>query len=155
MLAVNAYFKSSNPVERQISNLAYAEFKIRGRKCYSLEGVYQGIKRSGEDMQIHIFSTHGLNAKNMSKPTKFAYFDGLKVKAGSLDHHKLIFEAQICKYTQDMKSFEALMATGQSAITHNVGRDSEVYPAKVYCKHLTKIRSMLVSGELQFIGVQE
>ena len=68
---VNAYFKSKNPIERQLSNLAYSPFIIEGRECLSLEGFYQGIKRSGEDSQNHVFMTFGMQAKGLSKNTKF------------------------------------------------------------------------------------
>lgn len=148
LMAVNAYFKSKNNNERQISNLAYAEFYIDGRFCHSLEGFYQGIKRSGEDMQNKIFQSFGNYAKKLGKPTEFIYFGDLKLRAGSKEHHELIFRAQVCKYTQCKKSREALISTGDSAITHNVGRDSKVYPAKVFCKHLTTIRSMIAKGEI-------
>jgi len=147
-MAVNAYFKSKNKIERQISNLAHSVFVIEGRTCYSLEGFYQGTKRSGDDAQNHVFQTFGLNAKNLSKPTKFIYFNGKKYKAGSKEHHELVFQAQICKYTQCEKSRQALIDTGDSAITHNVKTDSILYPAKVYCKHLTTIRSMIAKGEI-------
>lgn len=144
----NASYRSSNPIERQISNLAISPFVIEGRSCLSLEGFYQGIKRSGEAIQDSIFQTFGLNSKSKTKPTNYVYFNGRKLRCGSADHHELIFQAQLCKYTQHEDSKKALLATGNSSITHNVGRDSEVYPAKVYCRHLTKIRSMLQSGEL-------
>lgn len=144
----NAYFKSKNPVERQISNLAHSPFIFKGRECLSFEGFYQGIKRSGDDIQNHIFKMFGLYAKSMGKPTKFVYFNGRTLKAGSDEHHELLFQAQIAKYTQHEESKKALLDTGSSRITHNVGRDSEIYPAKVYTKHLTKIRSMLQKGEL-------
>lgn len=147
-MSINAYFKSKNPIERQISNLAYSEFYIEGRLCHSIEGFYQGIKRSGDDIQNHIFQSFGLHAKNMSKPTKHVYFGNKVVKAGSPEHHEIIFQAQVCKYTQCQKSREALLATSSSKITHNVGRDSIFYPAKIYCKHLTTIRSMIQKGEI-------
>jgi hypothetical protein len=41
-----------------------------------------------------------------------------------------------------------LLSTGNAKITHKAGRDSDVYPAKVYTKHLTTIRAMLQKGEL-------
>ena len=145
---LNASFKSKNKIERQISNLAYSEFVIRGRKCHSIEGFYQGIKRSGDEMQDHIFQTFGLNAKKMSKPTKHVYFDGETLKAGSEEHLALVFEAQLCKYTQCEKSRKALVDTGTSKITHHVGRDSLLYPAKTYCKQLTTIRNLIAKGEL-------
>lgn len=145
---VNASFKSKNKTERQLSNLAYSEFVIRGRKCHSIEGFYQGIKRSGDDMQDHIFQTFGLHAKGMGKPTKHVYFDGKTYQAGSEEHIALIFEAQVCKYTQCGKSRKALMDTGTAKITHHVGRDSILYPAKMYCKQLTTIRTMIAKGEV-------
>jgi predicted NAD-dependent protein-ADP-ribosyltransferase YbiA (DUF1768 family) len=145
----NASFGSKNPVERQLSNLSYSEFIFRGRLCHSFEGFYQGIKRSGDDIQNHIFLMFGMYSKKQSKPTKHVYFNGQVLKAGSDAHHDLLFEVQICKYTQHEDSKQALLSTGSSSITHNVGRDSEVYPAKVYCKHLTKIRSMLQNGSLK------
>lgn len=144
----NAYYRSSNSIERQISNLSYSEFIFEGRKCNSFEGFYQGIKGSGEDMQNHVFLMFGMEAKGRSKPTSYVYFNGRKLKAGSKDHHELLFEAQKCKYTQCQKSREALLATGNTKITHKVGRDSDVYPAKVYTKHLTTIRAMIQKGEL-------
>lgn len=143
---VNAYFKSSNKIEKQISNLSHSPFIFEGRECHSFEGFYQGIKRSSEEMQNHVFQTFGLNAKKMSKPTQFIYFNGRKMVAGSKEHHELLLEAQIAKYTQHEKSKTALLATGSSKITHNVGRDSPLYPAKVYTKHLTTVRGMLQKG---------
>lgn len=140
---VNAYFKSKNPVEKQISNLAHSPFMFRGRACLSFEGFYQGIKRSGDDIQNHIFQTFGLNAKNKSKPTKYVYFEDRTIIAGSDEHHDLLFEVQLAKYTQHEESRRALLSTGTAPITHNVGRDSAVYPAKVYCRHLVKVRSLL------------
>lgn len=147
-MAYNAYFKSDNLIERQISNLAHSPFTFQGRLCHSLEGFYQGIKRNGDDIQDYIFQTFGLYAKNYSKPTKFVYFNGEKYKAGGKDHHDLILEAQKCKFSQCEKSREALLATGNSKITHKTGRDSPLYPAKVYCKHLTTVRTLLQKGEL-------
>lgn len=147
-MAYNAYFKSNNGTERQISNLAHSVFTFQGRECHSLEGFYQGIKRNGDDIQNHIFQTFGLHAKNQSKPTKFVYFNGEKYKAGSKEHHNLILEAQKCKFSQCQKSKEALLSTGNSKITHKTGRDSALYPAKVYCKHLTTVRTLLQKGEL-------
>jgi hypothetical protein len=35
----NAYFKSKNPVEKQISNLAHSPFYMDGRLCLSLRRV--------------------------------------------------------------------------------------------------------------------
>jgi len=144
----NAYFRSKNSNERQISNLAYSEFVFMGRKCHSFEGFYQGIKGSGEDMQNHVFLMFGMEAKGRSKPTKHVYFNGSTIKAGSKEHHELLFEVQKCKYTQCKKSREALLSTGTSKITHHAGRDSILYPAKVFTKHLTTIRSMIQKGEL-------
>jgi len=81
-MGYNAYFKSNNLIERQISNLAYSPFYIEGRLCISFEGFYQGIKRNGDGIQDHIFQTFGMDVKNRSKPTKFVYFKGLKIRAG-------------------------------------------------------------------------
>ena len=147
-MAINAYFKSDNPIERQISNLAYSEFIFEGRECHSIEGFYQGIKRSGDDIQNHIFKTFGMYAKNYSKPTKFIFFNGRKIKAGSKEHHALIFEAQKCKYSQHQESRDALLKTGNATITHHTGSDSPLYPRKIYCRHLTTIRSMIQKGKL-------
>ena len=147
-MAYNAYFKSSNGVEKQLSNLAYSEFIFEGRICHSLEGFYQGIKRSGNEIQDHVFQTSGMHAKNYSKPTKFVYFNDRKIQAGSKEHHELIFQAQLCKYTQHEPSRDALLATGNAKITHKTKTDSVLYPAKVYTNHLTTIRSMLQKGKI-------
>lgn len=140
---INAYYRSNNPVERQISNLSDSPFIIDGRICASIEGFYQGIRRSEEDKQNHIFMCYGMDAKNQSTPTKQVYFSGNKYVAGSEEHLDLIFKAQLCKYTQHEESRNALLSTGDARITHKVARDSNMYPAEIYCRHLTKIRSML------------
>lgn len=148
-MVINASFKSNNPIERKLSNLAYSKFVFNGRECHSIEGWYQGIKRKGNDIQNHIFKTHGIYAKKYSKPTKFIYWEDKKIKAGSQEHWDLIFQAQICKYTQDQEAREMLISTGNIPITHKVsGKDSVLYPAKIYCKHLMKIRKMIQNGEL-------
>lgn len=145
----NAFFKSKNPVERQISNLAFSEFEFRGRKCNSFEGFYQGIKRNGDDIQNHIFLKFGLDAKKQGKPTEYVYFEGKKMKAGSKEHHELLLEVQMAKYSQCEKSKEALLSTKNDRITHKTGgKDSVYYPAKVYCRHLTIVRKMLLNNEL-------
>ncbi len=140
---VNAYFKSKNNIERQISNLAHSPFIFEGRSCLSFEGFYQGIKRSGDDIQNHIFMTFGMNAKKKSKPTRYVYYNGKTMLAGSDEHHELLYLVQRAKYFQNKESRDALLATGDSSITHNVGRDSAVYPAKVYCRHLVRVRAEL------------
>jgi predicted NAD-dependent protein-ADP-ribosyltransferase YbiA (DUF1768 family) len=145
---VNAFFKSKNTVERQISNLAHSPFVIDGRECASIEGFYQGIKRAGMDIQDHVFATFGMNAKKQSKPTKHVYFGDFVYEIGSDEHHELIYKAQLCKYTQHQGSREALLSTGNARIRHKAGRDSEFYPARVYCRHLTQIRSLLQKGRL-------
>jgi hypothetical protein len=147
-MALNASFRSNNPNERKVSNLSYSLFFFEGRECHSIEGWYQGTKRSGDDIQDHIFKTSGIYAKNFSKPTNYIYWNSEKIKAGSQSHWDLIFQAQICKYTQDKEAKEALLSSGNSSITHKVGRDSALYPAKIYCQHLAKIRTMLQNGKL-------
>ena len=148
-MAINASFKSKNSTERKLSNLSHTPFVFEGRECDSFEGFYQGIKRSGDDIQNHIFKTSGIYAKNYSKPTKFVYFNGKTFRAGSKEHHELLFQAQLCKYTHNKEAREALLSTGNAKLTHKVGgKDSIFYPARVYTGHLTAIRGMLQRGEV-------
>jgi predicted NAD-dependent protein-ADP-ribosyltransferase YbiA (DUF1768 family) len=147
-VAVNAYFGSNDYREKALSNLSFSPFIFEGKECHSFEGFYQGTKRSGTDMQEHIFKTFGFNAKKKSKPTKNVYWDGQVIKAGSDEHHELLFKVQVCKYTQHQSSRESLLETGSSQIVHRVGRDSIYYPARVYCQQLTKIRSLIQKGQL-------
>lgn len=150
-MAYNIGFRSDNAIERQLSNLAFAHFFIEGRECNSFEGFYMGIKRSGDEIQNEIFKMFGFNAKNRTKKTKHIYFNGRTMQAGSKEHHELLFQAQVAKYTQHKESHDALMATGNTLLYHKVGRDSILYPARVFCRHLTTIRSMLRKGELKFV----
>lgn len=122
---MNISFRSKNPQERILSNLAHTPFtiKINGYefRCNSVEGFWQGLKCKGE-MRKHVFLLSGMGAKRAGSGKRgqsFEFAESL-YRVGSKEHERLIREAIKQKVLQNPDVAQALReSTGR--LTHNVG----------------------------------
>jgi Bacteriophage protein GP30.3 len=129
---MNISYRSKNPQERILSNLAATPFTIviEGQEycCKSVEGFWQGLKCRGP-MREHVFQLTGFAAKKAGKKKAADAFEiaGLPVRVGSSEHEELIKEAIRQKVLQNPKVAEALRGS-RGQLTHNVpGRAKPIF----------------------------
>lgn len=119
---MNVSFRSRDPGERILSNLAHTPFtiEVNGERfeCASVEGFWQGLKCK-DAMRLHVFSLSGMAAKRAGRGKGGRHFDlaGQRFTVGSEEHESLIREAIKQKILQTPKANKALRkAPGTSLI---------------------------------------
>ncbi len=142
---MNISYRSGNPVERILFNLAETPFTItiNGEQfhCRSVEGFWQGLKSKG-DRRAYVFGLAGLAAKNAGRGKRASHFEiaGLTIAVGSAEHEGLIREAVRQKILQNPGAAEALKSS-TGTITHNVSaRNAPIFKME---KMLMAIRKEL------------
>jgi hypothetical protein len=120
----NIDYRSLNPTEKILSNLAHTPFSIEINKqrftCQSVEGFWQGLKLEKEKRE-EVFNLYGFPAKFAGTGIKKESFviAGLFYKTGSKEHETLIYNAVYEKVLQNNEVFDALKETKGNLI-HNV-----------------------------------
>lgn len=120
----NIDFRSSDPIEKILSNLAHTPFTLEVNNqpihCQSVEGLWQGLKLEGEARE-KTFNLYGFSAKFAGKGIKKDTFDlnGLKFKTGSSQHKAIIYNAIYEKVMQNKLVYQALLET-KGNLEHNV-----------------------------------
>jgi hypothetical protein len=120
----NIGFRSSDPIEKILSNLAHTPFKIEINNqiisCQSVEGFWQGLKLEGKERE-KTFQLYGFPAKFAGKGIKRERFEicGLEIETGSIKHRMLIHNAVYEKVVQNKLVYNALIET-KGQLVHNV-----------------------------------
>ncbi|MBQ7880700.1 MAG: hypothetical protein IJ358_02530 [Clostridia bacterium] len=120
-------FKHSN--SKVLSNLYPMEFKFRGKKVKSIEGVLQGIKYKDKRTQnlilkysgIDAYHTRACNEMDFWGKTGVLYWQGKPMDRHSEVYQNFIDELYISA-TKNPLYVRALMATGDKYILHHIGR---------------------------------
>ena len=138
---MNISFRSKNPQERILSNLAHTPFTftINGHefRCNSVEGFWQGLKCKGE-MRLHVFLLSGMGAKRAGSGKRGQSFEfaGANYKVGSKEHENLIRQAIKQKVLQNPDVAEALRESS-GRLTHNVsGRGKPIFKMEKMCESI-------------------
>ena len=134
-----------------LSNLSPHTFTFRGVECGSMEGLLQGLKFKGKDMQREICSLAGMKAKKSGakknwQRTQLLWWQGEPMKRQSKVYQDLLDEAYLAMFTQNEKARKALLASRDAKLTHSIGRPNPketVLTTKEFCSRLTKIRATL------------
>lgn len=141
---------------RQLSNFALSPFVIDGVKCASMEGFIQALKRKDQGVQEYGCTLVGIGAKRWGSgikwwnrpPEKQLWWRGQGFPTHGRTHLELIELALRAKFTQHDGSKRALLATGDSKLTHSIGRNSNTsLKASDFCGLLMQIRSELQKEE--------
>lgn len=138
--------QSIAPKFAPISNLAHTPFELNGQPYASIEGFWQGLKRSDPAERRAMAKLWGGEAKgrggSVDQPAEFT-FEGVLFKAGSPEHWALMRAACQAKFTQHEEARMALLATGERWLTHKVRRDSRTIPGAIMADIWMRIRSGL------------
>ena len=75
------------------------------------------------------------------------WWKGQAIPYGSPEHHQLIERAIRAKFEQNADAMEALLATKELVLTHDLGSpDDSALPATVFCAILTQIREEAIQA---------
>lgn len=128
---INAYSGSNVSIARVLSNLYPMEFKFRGKKVKSIEGVLQGVKYKDKHTQNLVLNYSGVNAYHIRAcneidfwgNTGFLYWQGKAMKRDS-EEYQLFIDELYFSASQNPLFARALLATGNKYLLHHIGRDN-------------------------------
>lgn len=135
-----------------LSNFTPHPFIFEGVKVSSMEGWLQSLKFSNPDMQVHVCTLIGFKAKCAGREKKWfrtqtLYWQGKEYKRDSADYQTLLDRAYWAMFNQNEGFRKALEASGESTLTHSIGKTSErvtVLTVREFCGRLTRLRAGLL-----------
>lgn len=135
-----------------LSNFAPHKFIIDGVECSSMEGFLQSLKFKSIEMQTEVCKLVGKAAKFKGKKknwrvTQTLYWRGVEYKRNSDEYQALLDKAYNCLFEQSESFRNALKATGQSSITHSIGKNKineTILTQTEFCSRLLKLRNKFV-----------
>lgn len=138
-----------------LSNFSPHPFVFRGIPVNSMEGFLQGLKFKNPEMQKSVFLLVGFKAKMKGKNKKWwrdqvLWFQGKKIDRHSEEYQDLLDEAFNALFSQNNSAKKALIASGNSTLTHSIGKNDShrtVLTVREFCSRLTKIREDLIKKE--------
>lgn len=133
-----------------LSNFTPHPFTIDGVECASMEGFLQALKYSNVDMQVHVCTLVGKQAKFKGKRKKWyrtqtLYWNGEDYARDSVGYQDLLDRAYTA-LAQNKKFQGALLATGKANLTHKMGQkkpERTVITEREFVSRLTRLRSIL------------
>ena len=145
--------KSKYPANK-LSNFAPNEFVIDGVKCASMEGFLQALKFKNPGMQKEVCKLVGIKAKMKGKKKNWKrdgklYWQGKEIDRSSKEYQDLLNRAYNA-LSKNKKFQKALLATGESQLTHSIGKGSAkdtILTISEFCSRLMDIREKLQMKE--------
>lgn len=133
-----------------LSNFAPHAFVLDGVQCASMEGFLQSLKFSNPDMQVEVCKLVGITAKRRGAnknwwTSQTLYWKGKPYKRDSKDYQDLLDRAYHA-LSQNASFQKALLATGNSSLTHSIGRNKineTVLTVQEFTSRLYKLREEL------------
>lgn len=133
---------------RNLSNFFPHPFVFRGIPVASMEGFLQGLKFKSPEMQREVFGLVGFAAKKKGAPknwqnTQTLWFQGHPIPRRSKEYQDLLDEAYDAMYGQNAAFRKALADSGNSTLTHSIGRTNEsetILTVREFCNRLTRLR---------------
>lgn len=124
---INVGYKLKNPISKCLSNLFPYEFYFKGKKMFSIESFFQGIKFKDKKSQNLICNYYGLDSNNIKcttnynwKETQEIYFRGKKINRDSIEYNNLVSELYI-SLLQNPLYVGALKQASNKYIIHSIG----------------------------------
>lgn len=135
-----------------LSNFSPHPFELDGVKIASMEGFLQGLKFSNPDMQVHVCTLVGRAAKFKGKGKDWfrngkLYWRGKEIDRFGPEYQELLDKAYEAMFNQSDSFRRALAASGNSTLTHSMGKNDEkrtILTVREFCRRLESLRSRLV-----------
>jgi predicted NAD-dependent protein-ADP-ribosyltransferase YbiA (DUF1768 family) len=146
--AVNVSSNSEDWREAALSTFVLCIFSVDGVIAHSAEGMIQAIKLEETDSKRDMaLRAHGYIAKTYGKfaKKKYIWWKGKQYPFNSPFHAALLERIIRARFIADGKAREALLATGNATITHNVGDTPKKVSMRrrAFCRLLMRIRTEL------------
>jgi len=130
-----------------LSNFAPHPFEIDGVKCNSMEGFLQSLKFKNPEMQEHVCTLVGREAKFKGKKknwyvTQALWWRGIEINRHSQKYQDLLDRAYNALF-QNSGFKKALLATMDSSLTHSIGKSDAhrtILTKQEFCSRLLKLR---------------
>jgi len=139
-----------------LSNFPSHPFIFDGVECVSMEGLLQSFKFDKPHIQVEVCKLMGLTAKRRGQKRNKAWRRMQKLwwRGQEYDRHGKEYQELLDRafdaLAQNESFKRALLATGKSTLTHNIGKSSKsdtVLTKSEFCSRLTKIRERLLNQE--------
>jgi len=135
----------------KLSNFAGHRFEIDGVTCNSCEGFLQSLKFKSPEMQVEVCKLVGFSAKKKGslknwQHTQTLYWQGKEINRHSDEYQTLITKAFNCMCDQSDSFRRALIASGDSNLTHKMGRNKPnetVLTTQEFISRLNECRNKL------------
>ena len=138
-----------------LSNFAPHPFVVDGVECNSMEGFLQSLKFKNPEMQKHVCTLVGKQAKFRGKKKKWYVTQTLWWRGEEIDRHSSQYlRLLVNAYNELAKNpgfKKALLATRDSALTHSIGKDDPnrtVLTTQEFCGILMTLRERLKKEKL-------
>ena len=126
-LNIGYNFKNSNA--RVLSNLYHLEFKFRGKKVGSIEGILQGIKYRDKKVQNKVLKYSGLDAYHTRAANTLdfwgnngkLYWQGKEMLRDSEEYQMFLDEVYLSALKNPLYR-RFLLASGDKYLLHHIGR---------------------------------
>lgn len=139
-----------------LSNFAPQGFIFDGVEVASREGLLQAFKFDKVHIQVEVCKLVGMAAKKRGQDRNTAWktkqtlwWSGVAYGRKSDEYQSLLDRLFIEITKQNEKFRSALLASGDSVLTHNIGRNSEadtVLTTREFCRRLMAVRKLLKAG---------
>ena len=127
---LNIGYNSKNSLSKMLSNLYHLEFKFKGKKVCSIEGVLQSLKYKDKKIQNTILKYYGLDAYHTrgANSTDFwgesgtLYWQGKPLDRHSEQYQIFIDELYISASKNPLYK-KALLSAQNKYLLHHIGKD--------------------------------
>lgn len=152
---INAGYNFKMSLARILSNLYPMEFRFRGKKVKSIEGVLQGIKYKDKKIQnlvlnysgVDAYHTRGANSADFWGETGVLYWQGKPMKRDS-EEYQLFLDELYLSVLKNPLYRKALLATGEKYLLHHIGNtniNETVLTRREYEERLNALREYIKS----------
>jgi len=130
-----------------LSNFAPHPFEIDGVKCNSMEGFLQSLKFKNPEMQEHVCTLVGREAKFKGKKknwyvTQVLWWRGIEIDRHGQEYQDLLDRAYNALF-QNSGFKKALLTTMDSSLSHSIGKSDAhrtILTKQEFCSRLLKLR---------------
>ncbi|MEO6341036.1 MAG: hypothetical protein ABIO39_13415 [Caulobacteraceae bacterium] len=137
-----------------LSNFAAHPFQLDGVACGGMEGFLQGLKTNDHTAQLEICALTGEAAQKAGrqyawKHAGVLWWRGEAFDRLSEDYQQLLDRAYAALAEQSQAFKRALLATGDSTLTHSIGQTDPcetILTADEFCMRLMALRARLRGG---------
>lgn len=148
---INVGYKHKDSFAKVLSNLFPYEFEFRGKRLYSIESFFQGIKFKDINMQNYVFTYSGLDSNRVKvcsgydwKITGKLYWQGQEIDRYSKEYDDLVDEMYVSAIQNPL--YRNALKVCKGYIMHSIGgkeKNETVFTRHEFEKQLNCLRDFI------------